>query len=256
MTSLYAGGWRQGTIFSGLLPLDTVVLGESSRPDRQQGEHSLWVIATQDCDLDKTDTAERHPTIELRPVLTEDPPSDWGIRSARLLLTESEYVSAFSARPVVAAAVLSSLLAGGGGRREPEPHRRRAFITWLGKRYDRPAVPEALLPLARAIADLVAARRRRAGGVMVRDILMQVDKGAGPLRYSLYAVLDQVADAEEVREWLAEVALEVDQSLGIADIIEAVPASGISLELIESSYSADVTQLTWPRNSPEPEGAA
>lgn len=255
MTSLYADGWRQGTIFPGLLPLDAVVLSESSSPERQQREHSLWVIATQDCDLDKTDTDEQIPTVELRPVLTDDPPRDWGIRSARLLLTELEYISSSSPRPFVAAAVLTSLLAGGADRRELDPIRRRAFATWLGKRYDRPAVPTTLLPLARRIADLVKSRRYRAGGIRVRDVLLQVDEDSDPFRYSLYAVLDDEEDAGTVREWLAGIALEVDPSLGVADTVEAAPATGISLELIETSYSADVTQLTWRPNDPEPEGA-
>jgi hypothetical protein len=256
MTSLYAEGWRQGTIFSGLLPLDAVVLSESSSPERDQREHSLWVIATQDCDLDMTDIDEHIPTVELRPVLTDDPPHDWGIRSARLLLTELEYISSTSPRPLVAASVLTSLLAGGADRREVEPIRRRAFTTWLGKRYDRPAVPPTLLPLARRVADLIKSKRHRVGGTRVRDILLQVDEDSHPFRYSLYAVLDNEGDAGTVREWLADIALEVEPSLGVADIIEAAPATGISLDLIETSYSADVTQLTWRTNRPEPDGAS
>lgn len=43
--------------------------------------------------------------IELRPVLDEDPPSDWGIRSRRFLLDEGAYIGADAPRCVVTPAV-------------------------------------------------------------------------------------------------------------------------------------------------------
>lgn len=256
MASLYDAAWRQGTIFEAALPLDTVVLDEpSGQPERRMGTHTRWVIATQDCDLDQTDAASADPSIELRPVFTDNPPSDWGIRSARLLLTEREYVQSSSPRPVVSAAVLTALKAEGIPVRQIDPARKLAYTTWLGKRYDRPAVPPELLPLARKIAELVRAKRNRTTGARVRDILMQFDTGNSQVRYSLFAVLDNSADQEEVRIWLSAIVLEIPVELGIADRIEAATTSGISLELVETAYSADVTQLTWRTNDPLPQGA-
>ena len=43
--------------------------------------------------------------------------------------------------------------------------------------------------------------------------------------------------------------------MGLLDEIEAKDATGISLHVIETSYAADVTQLTWPRGAPDPLGA-
>jgi hypothetical protein len=41
----------------------------------------------------------------------------------------------------------------------------------------------------------------------------------------------------------------------VADRIEAADASGIAFSTIESSYSADVSLLTWQRDQLDPEGA-
>jgi hypothetical protein len=256
MASLYEEGWRQGTIFETALPMDAVVLGESSgRPERRLGDHSRWVIATQDCDLDQTESTNAEPTIELRPVFTQAPPPDWGIRSAKLRLTDEDSVESASSRTITSAAVLTALKAGGVPTYEPPSSRRRAFTIWLGKRYDRPAVPPQLMPLARKIAEVVSDRRNRPTGAQVRDVLMQFDETTSPMRFSLFAVLDNEADEHEVRNWLSSIALHIPSELGVADQIEAASASGISLQLIEDSYSADVSVLTWRRNNPDPDGA-
>lgn len=256
MASLYEESWRQGAIFDFELPLDAVVLDDVTRqPQRRHGTHKRWVIANQDCDLDMTSVANPEPTIELRPVYTEDPPQDWGLRSARLRLTEGDYVKSESPRTHVSAEVLTSLRANESAIIFPSFQRRQAFTTWLGKRYDRPAVPPELLPLAGKIAEVVRARRNRPAGIRVRDVLMQFDESAIPMRYSLFAVIERDADRDEIRTWLAGISQDVPSELGIADEIEAATAGGISLELIEDSYSADITQLTWRPNSPNPEGA-
>ena len=84
---------------------------------------------------------------------------------------------------------------------------------------------------------------------------MQFDPAGHPPRFSLFAVLDGEADEDSVRKWLAGISLEVPSDLGVVDQVEAASSRRISLELIESSYSADITQLTWRPNNPKPEGA-
>ena len=256
MASLYELGWRQGTIVEAQIPLGAVILDpESGEPRHRESLHGVWVIATQDCDLNNSDADHGEPCIELRPVYTDEPPPNWGIRSAKLRLTERDYVVSASPRPVVSPAVLTALADGGATRREMEAGRRTAFTTWLGLRYDRPAVPNGLMPLARRIAEVVDARRRRAVGERARDVLMEFDDSTEPPRFSLIAVLDDPADEDAVRVWLADIAQAVPAQLGVADRIEAAPATLISLHLIENSYAADVTQLTWHPNDPEPKGA-
>jgi hypothetical protein len=133
--------------------------------------------------------------------------------------------------------------------------RSRAFAIWLGLRYDRPALEPHLVPLAKRIAEEVRHRQGRPTAARVRDVLMQFDDSSEPVRYSLFAVVDDEQDAEAVREWLAGIASRVPAELGIGDELEAAPAERISLQLIEQSYAADVTQLTWRPGQPEPEGA-
>ena len=74
-------------------------------------------------------------------------------------------------------------------------------------------------------------------------------------RYSLFAVLDGPTDEADARVWFARVAQAVPVELGVADQIETVTAEGIAFSTIEIRYSADVSQVTWPRNRPGPEGA-
>lgn len=242
-------------MFLATLPLDAVVLGAEGTPERTQGVHDRWVVASQNCDLDTTDEESPDPTIEIRPVYTDGPPADWGIRSSKLLLAEGEYVESTSPRTTVAAAVLTALLGSGIERRDPQPDRELAFTTWLGLRYDRPAVPPALGPLAKRIADEVVRPRNRENARRVRDVLMQFDETVEPPRYSLYGVLAFPEDRHAVREWLATVAAAVPVELGLADVIEAAPATGISFDLIETSYPADVSQMTWRASQPEQDGA-
>jgi hypothetical protein len=255
MASLHSAGWRQGSLVEATLPLDSVVLGDDGLPVRQQTEHDVWVVAAQNCDLDSAETDDEEPTIELRPVYTEDPPDDWGIRSWQFLLTETEYVRSLDPRPLVSPAVLTALLAAGKERRELAADRQLALTTWLGLRYDRPAVPDDFVPLAKRIGEEVRRRQNRPIALRVRDVLMQFDGSTDPTRYSLFAILDDAGDEELVREWLAGIAARVPVELGIADVVEAAPATGISFHLIETSYAADVTQLTWRPHQPEPEGA-
>ena len=250
MPSLYDAGWRQGSRLSSVLPKDTVVLDSSGIPTWQLEDHDEWVVATQDCDLSFTDDRHAEPTIELHPVFHEHEVSanpNWGIRSRRLLLgTPEEYVVSPSPHTLVAAAVLTAAAQRAGAAGTPLPDiRARAFKTWLGYRYDRPAVPDHLLPLAKRIAHEVERKRHRSTGELVRDVLMQFADDSEPIRFTLVAVLEENADEGLVREWLAEIVRSVPQDLGLGDQILAVTTREISLHFLETSYAADVTQLTW-----------
>lgn len=206
MASLYEAGWRQGSILGLELPMDSVVLGGTGQPERSTMLHDLWVVATQDCDLDRADCDSPDPVIELRPVFTQNCPADWGIRSAKLRLTDHEYTEANAPRLTVAPNVLATAMESGATRRDVSFHRRQGFTTWLGLRYDRPAVPNHLVPLAQRISREVARPKHREIGARVRDVLMQFDDTDEPVRYSLIAVLDDAADATEVRAWPGRVA--------------------------------------------------
>jgi hypothetical protein len=255
MASLYEEGWRQGSIFDAELPLNSVVLGHSGVPQGDSALHHRWVIASQDCDLDNAECLDTVPCVELRPIYTDDPPTDWGIRSHRLLLTEHDYVISSTPRLHVAPTVLTHLLQENTSIREPVPEQQQAFTTWLGLRYDRPAVPANLIPLAQLISTEIARRRHRPITARLRDVLMQFDDTPTSTRVSLFAVLDDAGDEDEVRTWLVEVGSAIPPELGIVDQVEAATADGIAFSTIEHSYSADVTQLTWRPGGPGSSGA-
>ncbi len=255
MASLYEAGWRQGSIIQIELPLDAIIVGASGRPERSSVNHGLWVVATQDCDLDRADTDAPSPVIELRPVHTQNCPAEWGLRSSKLRLTDTEYVEATAPRVMVAPNVLTMALDAGATRRDLTFGRRRGFTTWLGLRYDRPAVPAHLVPLARRIAKEITRPEHRGQAAAVREVLMQFDDTANPVRYSLFAILENFTDEADVRDWLARVSHKVPVDLGVADEIEAADASGIAFSTVESSYAADVSLVTWRRSRPDPEGA-
>ena len=247
MSDLHTEGWRQGSVVSFELTTSHLTTVEG-RIQKVMQAYSRWVVCTQDCDLRSASIDSHHPLIELRPVLAENPPSDWGIRSRRFLLGEGAYVDADTPRCVVTPALLSTLRSD----REAllDETRSRAFKTWLGLRYDRPAVPEHLVDLARDIARRCSGGRGRAIGEQVHDVLMQFDDGVQPVRVALFGVIADDADAEAVRVWLADVATRINSDLGVVAAIEVGTRAQTPLELVETSYAADLSQLTWSRNRP------
>jgi hypothetical protein len=181
-------------------------------------------------------------------VFAENPPTDWGIRARRFLLDQDHYVDDYAPRTSIAPAALN-YIGEQGYLGAPLPSERAlAFKTWLGFRYDRPAVPPDRVELARQIAEAVRALRQPAIPV-VRDVLMQFGPGDSP-EYALVAVVLDPADKPLVRSWLAEVALRVPHHLGTASRLEAVTTSEASLHLVENSYAADVSQITWRKTGP------
>ncbi len=248
-TNLYELGWRQGSIFDAALPADTVVLAPNGAYQREQQEHGVWVVASQDCDLAVTPSTADGACIELRPVFSEEPPTDWGIRSRRLRLTDACYVVAESPRTMISPAAL--VAHGTSCARAPlAPGRTVALKTWLGLRYDRPAVPDQLVELVQAIATRVADRQRRAVGEIVHDVLVQFDLSGTAPRYFLFAVIADGADREAVRSWLGAIGAGVSLDLGVMAGYDLGTKAETSLELVENSFAADLSRLTWRGESP------
>jgi hypothetical protein len=251
--NLYADGWRQGSIFHVELTFHGCVLGSDSTATGKAVTSTTWVIASQDCDLAAASLSDNEAVIEVRPVLESDTDtSDWGIRSHELRLDDTRCVQSDGIPGRVSPALLHQLARDA---REPPLAGGRAVAlrTWLGLRFDRPAVPDHLVPLARDIAKRV----RRPGGreiaAGVHDVLMQFDESGASLRAVLFAVVTDDADRETVRRWLADVAKAVPATLGVVVEIDVGTKAETSLELVETSYTADASQITW--RGPDPEGA-
>jgi hypothetical protein len=250
VADLYAAGWRQGSIFNATLDVTILEAGDDGAAPSTTS-FSRWVVCTQDCDLASASTKSDDALVELRPVLQSNPPKDWGIRSRRFLLAENDYVDAAQPRCFITPKALAHSI--DPDLTEIEPARARAFKTWLGRRYDRPAVPEHLVPIAKEVASRCGIKGGRETAEGVHDILMQFDDSTNPPQVALFAVIHDEADPNEARKWLADASTRIRKDLGIVAAIDAGTKAETSLELVESSYSADLSQLTW-RNK-EPTGA-
>ncbi|MCY4369374.1 MAG: hypothetical protein OXF41_08115, partial [bacterium] len=74
--------------------------------------------------------------------------------------------------------------------------------------------------------------------------------GVQPVRVALFGVVADDAAPEAVRAWLADVATRINLDLGVVAAIEVGTRAQTPLELVETSYAADLSQLTWGRNRP------
>jgi hypothetical protein len=263
MASLYQLGWRQGSVLS--VALDTTVAAASQGgAELQTISHNRWVVVSQDCDLDSAHSEGTDPRIELRPVydrhggpaFDRGSPDAWGVRSRKFRLnTERDFVHADSPRLMASPALLSqfvdarqTLLTDG---------RTAAFSAWLGRRYDRPAVPDGLVELARAVGRSASRTGHRVRDHL-HDLLMAFDESTTPPEVALFAITcdldhsepcctgqcsdDHVADA---RAWMGEIAQALDVEVGVVARIEAAPRAGTSMLIVETSFSADVTDITY-----------
>jgi hypothetical protein len=115
--TLYARGREQGSLLIAELDICSVVLRDGAAAS-ETASHGEWLVATQDCDLVRATEADNEAVVELRSVLRENPPRDWGIRSARFLLTEDppRYLHSTSPRLLISPAALAALLGSGAYR--------------------------------------------------------------------------------------------------------------------------------------------
>lgn len=255
---LRAAGWQQGCRLALALPLDHVQVEHGHVAYRRE-IHDAWVLVEQDCDLAWNAVSGSGSLIELRPVFHDDPPADWGIRNARFLLDHSgAYIRAEAPSVRVTPDVV--LLAGHDTCALPSSARR--LKTWLGLRYDRPAVPEQFVNLARDIAARLRKRKNKPAGHRVRDILATFDFAPdGKIEYRLIAVVPYAeadADPELVqvtRDWLSAVVLSVPEVLGMPMAVDAYRDDQVSLAFLEQAFALDVSSVSWPAAAPGPRGS-
>jgi hypothetical protein len=207
-------------------------------------------VVSQDCTLAYADSEDLEPRIEIRPVLNDDPPSQRGIRSRKLWLEGNEYLDDASPHVLIAPRVLTRLLLQGAIRDATGESRTLALKLWLGKRYDRPAVPDALIPLAQRLAEEVKRKRHRGQAMVVRDVLFRADTDYTPPRIRLYALVEKPEDREPTRVWLAEIAMSIPTNLGVVDEFESGTSDDFAISVLENSYSADVSDVTWGQGFP------
>lgn len=114
------------------------------------------------------------------------------------------------------------------------------------------------MELAGQLAERLKKKGRRAAGERLRDVLATFRTVNGETEYKLIAVLPaggaNVEMLDDVKEWLAEVSLEVPEQLGRPVEIEARLDTQVSLAFVESSYGLAVSSLSWPASRPGPVG--
>lgn len=225
------------------LRVSRATLGESG-PCYEEKNYHLWVIASQDCDLDSYPISENSALVELRPVFDEGVPSDYGIRSRKLRLSDQYYTESEEPRLHVSPALLMTFLGGREGSLSEA--RTLAFKTWLGLRYDRPAVPPEHLPLMRAVVDALSKRKELVLTGSIHDVLVQVSANDPP-EYVVFIVIEHESVRDDVRAWVAEKLAEIDPAIGILENLQAGTKAQLSLEFLESSYAADLTKITWSK---------
>lgn len=245
--TVYAAGWRQGSVLEASIDVVSTIRNPASgEMSHLEQSHSLWALVAQDCSLFRMRANSNTPVVELRQVHDSDPPTHEGIHARKFLLDSSlghylvdDKPSAFVSPRFLCDTVLVTR------NYQLGESRVLALKTWLGNRYDRPAVPDELVPLAKAIASSVKSSSRAELGQNVRDVYMKFEGSADDVRFYLYAVLVEDKNRIEIREWLAECVLDISSDLGLLSGVEALPASEISLETVETLYCADLSQLTW-----------
>ncbi len=221
-----------------------LVLDDHGHVGPREGAHHTWVVASQDCDLNEWETTRTEPLVELRARITADTvDTEWGIRSRIVRLTDTEGVHSDRAPVRVSP---SALVAVASPVNVIAPDRAVAFKMWLGRRYDRPAVPDDQVALAKDIAARARRASRRGFAVEFHDVLIQFDDRTTPPTFLLVAVVLDGTDKDAARHWLTEVGMAVPDRLGVLGGVDAGYRSETSLELIENAYSADLSGLSWP----------
>ena len=207
-----------------------------------------WVVISQDCDLDSAENESPEPLVEIQPARSSSVIADWGIRSKILRLSDEFHVSASDPKIRVSPRLLAAQIA----TRKPEipTGRAPALKRWLGLRYDRPAVPENLVAIARAIARAVSDTRNEERSDVCHDVLFQATSGSPP-QYELAAIVVDSSNIDAVTEWMIEAALAIDSAIGtMAGPPHVQTMSGMSMEWIENSYSANLSNITWHKSGP------
>lgn len=243
--SLFDAEWRQGSLVSAGLQLPSIVLSALGEPELETQEHDLWLVANQDCDLCVFSAVDNTPLVELRPVYQVNPPGDWGIRSRKLLLAEGLYLLAESPRLHISPSALMKYRAARTG--DLENSRILALKSWLGLRYDRPAVPPELGPLMKSLA-VALDKPRGAVQHQIHEILVSAD-ALDPPQYEVFVVIADDVDPKTVRAWASSRLADVPSSVGLLAGLEVGTRAETSLDLLENSYAADLSQITWGKAS-------
>jgi hypothetical protein len=213
-------GWRQGTLLAA--PPNSTVnkrAGGAWQTETSTTDGSL-VLATQTCDVVRD--AAKEPTVEfLRAYWTDEKSkiSEDKKNSNRLFLLRIEERAGVTWGLVADATtrmfVGKASLLGESPQAGCLPERERGFQRWLARRYDRPAVPDALdKAVHQPVVNGLREERRRSSRVSslldgVAEVRYVVEHDGPPFEVAIFFVPEDGtlhapitgADAEEVSAW-------------------------------------------------------
>ena len=239
MPSLFERGWRQGSLLRRQLSVRIIDI-----PEDRVFTSECWILVTQDCDLARADTTSES-LVELRPVETPIRGQRiQGIASKILIVAGQFRLDAQDPRAMITARALATFEELRDNSLSSE--QTREMKTWLGLRYDRPAVPDEFIPLVRAILSLI---EEIGIGRSVRDVFALIEEG-GPPVVDLWVVLIAAVDRDAVRAAMDSVALALPDELGDIRDIQIEDTSRTPFQVIEQWYALDSAKLSETR--PEP----
>jgi hypothetical protein len=244
--NLHSEGWRQGSLIAAALHTLTLDADDAGRLTSKEQEFDMWMLCSQDCDLANTGTTNATREFELRPVYHHTGKKVDGIRSRVARVTNDRVLNSDSPRLTLTARALQALLPS--RLDNVGDTRRRELKTWLGLRYDRPAVPEAFVETQKTLAGVFFAGVPADLDGMLRDILIYYES-ASEIR--VFAVLKPNADREVVIDWLDAVIQGLSERHQIA-VIErnAEPAARTPLLVIETYFGLDSAELSSTSEEP------
>lgn len=241
--SLHDEGWRQGSLIRESLDVHFLGLKDDGTIEDRTLRHGLWLLVTQDCDLDQTRITNPTRQLELRPVYaqtTDDKVEGW--RTRNVLVKEGLVLRADSPKLTLSVAALQALKP----KREDdvEEDRRVQIKIWLGLRYDRPAIPKPFLPLAELLyARMIAELPDRFRNV-VRDSWVYFEEDAS-IRLFLILGDDHQDRVQDVQDWLDDDVIPalIDQEIIVRER-QAATSRGTSLWILQTYYGLDKTDLS------------
>ena len=240
-STLFDEGWKQGSLIRATLSVRTFDHDNGNDVESEQS-FDIWLLTTQDCDLASTKSKNAARQFELRPVYAEQKGDTFdGIRSRAMRVAPGLVLRSDSPRITMTARRLVRFNAQRDNILTDE--QRREVKTWLGLRYDRPAVPEPFDRLAKdvlkpvivdAMPDILKGR--------VRDVLVYYESATA---IRLIAVLRDAADRDAALDWLDSAIGTLLDKHKIA-VLErhAEDASRVSLRDIETYYGLDSSELS------------
>jgi hypothetical protein len=241
--SLHDEGWRQGSLIRESLDVHFLGLKNDGTIEDRTLHHGLWLLVTQDCDLDQTRITNLTRQLELRPVYaqtTDDKVDGW--RTRNVLVKEGLVLRADSPKLTLSVAALQALKP----KREDdvEEDRRVQIKTWLGLRYDRPAIPKPFVPSAELLYARIIAELPDRFRNVVRDSWVYFEEDAS-IRLFLILGDDHQDRVQEVLDWLDDDVIPalIDQGVIVRER-QAATSRGTSLWILQTYYGLDKTDLS------------